>query len=167
MPKEKGLEKLSANWLRKGGVALTALAATVFFSIILHIALRGDIHSPVDAIPDMAMYVGMAVIALCAAAVFCYQFLCILTDKIILSRDGIEIKRFFKRIRIPQEDIIRIDGVHERVMGAASQNRTVIKIVTTAKTYEVTSHEFFGLKRAITSWVQDHKNENQNGERVD
>ena len=163
---ENNYKKLGANWFRKGGVALTALAAVALAAFVFYSMMNSDSSGLIDKIPDTAVYTVIGLVALCGSLVFCYQIITIATNKMILSQDGIEIKKVFKRINIPKADVIRIDIIRERVIGALSQNRTVFKIITNTKTYEVNSHEFWGLKRAIPQWIGKNidKEEEKNNE---
>ena len=163
---ENNYKKLGANWFRKGGVALTALAAVALAAFVFYSMMNSDSSGLIDKIPDTAVYTVIGLVALCGSLVFCYQIITIATNKMILSQDGIEIKKVFKRINIPKADVIRIDIIRERVIGALSQNRTVFKIITNTKTYEVNSHEFWGLKRAIPQWIDKNidKEEEKNNE---
>ena len=154
MSKEKNYKRLGANWFRKGGVALTALAAIVLCVFVFYTMLNSDSDNFIAQVPDGAIYAGIGLLALCSCLVFCYQLFSIFTNKMVFTEDGIEIKRLFKHIQVSRSDIIRIDGVHEHVTGAPTQNRSVFKIITNTKTYEVNSHEFFGLKKAVLQWAE-------------
>ena len=151
---ENNYKKLRANWFRKGSVALTALVVVFLSVFVLYSIMNSDSSGLIGGIPDIVVYVFIGLLVLCGSLVFCYQVITIFTNKMVLSQDGIEIKRFFKRINIPRADVIRIDVVRERVWGMITQNRTMFKIITNTKTYEVDSHEFFGLKLSVTQWTQ-------------
>lgn len=156
MDKDRECKKLRANWFRKGGAMLTALAVTALAVFVFYSIGNNGSEPLIDGIPNIIIYLATVLVALCGIAVFFWQFLSILFSKMLLSGAGIEIWRFPRRIHIRKDDVIRIDGVHERVMGAITQNRTVIKIITNAKTYEVNSHEYFGLSPAIRQWAQQN-----------
>ena len=156
MSKEKTSKKLHANWFRKGGIALTAIAAVVVCLYLLY-AISIDTHNTgniVDGIPNIVVYIIIWAVAVIGVLTFFYQAISLFINKMVLNQDGIEIKRFLKRVSIAKSDIIRVDGIHERVIGAPTKNRTVFKIITNTKTYEINSHEFSGLRRAMSNWVQ-------------
>jgi hypothetical protein len=116
-----------------GSVALLALAAIILSVFVAYSLGDSDIH--IDGIPDFAIYVIAGLIAICGLLVFIYQIISIFTNKMIFTPEGIEIRKFLKTINIATTDVIRVDGVRERVIGTASQNRSVFKFVTNTKTY--------------------------------
>ena len=152
--KEKDCKKLNANWFRKGGMALTALAVVTICLFFVYLIVDSGKSNYIDGIPDIVIHIFISVAALCGVLVFLYQLISIFTNKMILSQNGIEIKRLFSRVNVLKDDVIRIDGIYERVIGAPTKNRSIFKIITNKKTYEVNSHEFFGLKQAVSQWVQ-------------
>ena len=166
MLKEKTHKKLVANWLRKGSIALIALATVVLCMFVFYSIMSRGSSDEIGGAPNMVMYLFIGVVALGGVLVLCLQIISIFTNKMILSPSGIEIKRIFKQLNIPKDDIIRIDGIHERVVGEPTQSRSVFKIVTHKKTYEVNSHEFLGLKKAIQQWAQKNmvKEESESNE---
>ena len=156
MNKKQKPTKLIANYFHKSSIALTALAATFLSIFVFYSSLSSSQSTIINGIPNIIIYLGISLIILIAVTIFCYQSITIFTNKMILSADEIIIKRFFKTINISTCDIIRIDSIHERVIGSWSQNRSIFKIITNTKTYEVDSHEFFGLKRAILKWSEEN-----------
>ena len=147
---------LRANWYRKGSILLMALAAVVLATFVLYFIRYFDSKHFVNKVPDFLVYIFIFLVTLCGTLVFFYQVLTILTNKMVLSPSGIEIKKFFKTSSIPIDDIIKIDIIREEVLGKFFQNRTVVNIITTRKTYEVNSHEFMWLESVISQWAEEN-----------
>lgn len=155
---EKNYKKLNANWIRKGSVAFTALIVIIFTGLILHLILKTNSEYIINGIPNIILYSFIFIILLCGLLVFLYQVISIFTNKMLFTQNGIEIKRFREQINIQKNDILRIETIYERILGKSTQNRNVFKIITNLKTYEVNSHEFFGLKQAIQDWQEKNIN---------
>ena len=149
-------KRLGANWFRKGGAAFTALAVVVLAAFVWYAISNNGPGRLAEPVPNSILYAGLGLAALCGCLAFVYQVLSIFMNEIVLSNEGIEIKRLFNRVWVAKGDVIRITGIRERAMGAPSQNRNVYKIVTNSKTHEVNTHEFFGLTKAIRQWVQQN-----------
>ena len=157
--KEKDYKKINANWLRKIGFVFTTLAAVILSAFVLYSSLKRGAKPLITGIPNTAMYTLFGALMLCNAIALFVQALSIIKNKIILSEAGIEIKKLLKNTFIPTADIIRIDNDYERLIGMPTQNRHVFKIITNTKTYEINSHEFLGLRKALSTWVQKYKTE--------
>jgi hypothetical protein len=150
-------KKLSANWVRRIGFVVTTLATVVLSVFIFYSTYTKGSESIVSGTPRNVVYIASGVAALIGAIAFFGQITSILKSKFILSAEGIEIKRLFRSTVIPIDKIIRVDGIFEKAMGMPTQNRSVFKIITNLKTYEVNSYEFLGLRKALAQW-QEHYN---------
>ena len=135
----------------------TALAAVVLSVFIFYSTYTKGSESIVSGAPRNLVFIASGSAAIIGAVAFFGQIMSILKSKVVLSVDGIEIQRLFKRTLIPIDKIIRVDGIFEKAMGMPTQNRSVFKIITNIKTYEVNNHEFLGLRKALAQW-QEHYN---------
>ena len=153
-------KKIYANWFRKGSMALTALV-TAIVCVYLYYAITGnDMKGIIEGIPDVVIFILIDLVFLGGVLVAVYQLFSIIVNRMTLSPKGIEIRKFLSPIvTIPIEDVIRVDGVYERVIGNVRKNRTVYKILTNTKTYEVNSHEFFGLRKTMHQWALENMKE--------
>ena len=154
LAKANDYEKIGTNLYRKGSICVSALATTVLGVFVTNYVATGTSTNYIEGIPDIAISVFASIVAIIGIIVFVYQIISVFTNKIIFSPYGIEINRFRKKINIPTQDVIRIDGIRERVLGTPTENRSVFTIITNTKTYEVDSHEFWGLRKAVLHWVQ-------------
>jgi len=163
MTTNNSYRKLSANWFRKSGYALTSLAIITTCIYFIYAIINAEKIEIIEGLPDFVIYIFLGVFAVLGFLVLFYQLITIFSNKMILNSNGIEIKRLFNYVFIPTKDVIRIDGIHEKIVGNSFQNRTVFKIITNTKTIEVNSHEFFGLQNAIRQWIQINKNVKKDG----
>ena len=161
-------KKIYANWFRKGSMALTALVAAIVCVYLYYAITSNDMRGIIEGIPDVVIFILIDLVFLGGVLVAVYQLFSIVVNRMVLSPEGIEIRKFLRSIvTIPTEDVIRVDGVRETVIGNSRQNRTVYKIITNTKTYEVNSHEFFGLRKAMHQWMQENMKEERGEENDD